>query len=87
MVTITGDKEVQARALRVERFLRCVCGDDEFPWFVSDEATIHDICTLDDREIASRLLSAYGVAVEDEDLRRPIWVLVDRLEKLRTPPP
>lgn len=81
-VKLAGDTEIQARASRVEQLLRHVCDDEEFPWFVSDEATIYDVSTLSDGEIASRLESAYRVPIDPASLRLPIWKLLDKLETL-----
>lgn len=51
----------------------------QFPWFVSDEATLFDVCTLSEVEIRSRLRVAYASAPEKLDLQLPIWRLVDLL--------
>ena len=76
---LEGDAEVQARASKVEEMLRHVCDEDELPWFVSDRATILDVCTLTPEEIVNRLASTYGSKVQVFELRLPIWKLVDRL--------
>ena len=76
---LEGDAEVQARAARVEEMLRHVCDEEEFPWFVSDEATLFDVCTLSPDDIVERLASRYGRKVQLSELRLPIWKLVDRL--------
>jgi len=77
-----GDVEVQARAPKIEEMLRQVCDEDEFPWFVSDQATILDVCTLTPEEIVGRLASVYGSKVQLVELRLPIWKLLDRLTML-----
>jgi hypothetical protein len=77
---LVSDTEVRARASRVKRLLRIVCGKDEFPYFVSDAATVYDVCSLLDSEIVARLVGSYGITLEPADLRLPIWQLVDRLE-------
>jgi hypothetical protein len=77
---LEGDAEVQARAARVEELLRQVCGEDELPYFVSDMATLLDVCTLAPEEIAERLSSRYGKKVQTKDLLVSIWKLVDWLE-------
>ena len=76
---LAGDIEVQSRAAEVERLLQIVCGDEEFPWFVSDEATVFDVCSLSEQEIASALSESYGRPVGLSQLRLPIWKLVDEL--------
>ncbi|RLB45424.1 MAG: hypothetical protein DRJ42_29935 [Deltaproteobacteria bacterium] len=79
MAELSGNTEVQARLARVETLLGHVCDSEEFPWFVSDEATLYDVCTLAKPEILARLSHAYGKAPQDIDLQLPIWKLVDRL--------
>ena len=71
--------EVRARSARVEEILRHVCGEEEFPLFISDEATLFDVCTLTPEEIVERLAAHYGRRVQLTELRLPIWKLVDRL--------
>jgi hypothetical protein len=80
---LEGDSEVQARAGRVEAMLRHVCDEEEFPYFVSDEATLFDVCTLTPEEIVERLASHYERKVHPKELRLPIWQLVDWLDLLR----
>ncbi len=76
---LEGDTHVQARMAQVEEMLRRVCDEDEFPWFVSDEATLFDVSTLTPEEIVDRLELHYGRRVQLTELRLPIWKLVDRL--------
>jgi len=76
---LEGDAEVRARVDRVEEMLRHVCGEEEFSCFVSDEATLFDVCTLGPEEIVDRLASRYGRKVQLSELHLPIWKLVDRL--------
>jgi hypothetical protein len=82
MKMFEGDAEVRARATGVEEMLRRVCGDGEYPWFVSDQATILDVCTLTPDEIVDRLASSYGSRVQPFELCLPIWKLLDRLTNL-----
>jgi hypothetical protein len=70
--------EVRARSARVEEILRHVCGEEEFPLFISDEATLFDVW-LTPEEIVERLATHYGRRVQLTELRLPIWKLVDRL--------
>ncbi|RME52954.1 MAG: hypothetical protein D6790_18205 [Caldilineae bacterium] len=77
---LEGDAEVQARVKRVEKMLRHVCDEDEFPYFVSDAATLFDVCTLTPEEIAERLARHYSRKIGLTELRLPIWRLVDLLD-------
>lgn len=76
-VRLAGDAEVMARLPRVEALLRHVCDDEEFPYFVSDEATVYDVCTESAAEIRRRLRAQYPAAPDELDLDLPIWQLVD----------
>jgi len=77
---LVGDKEVRARAPRVDRLLRIVCSEEELPYFVSDAATVYDVSSLLEREILAKLVGAYGTPLDPTDLRQPIWKLIDRLD-------
>jgi hypothetical protein len=77
--TLAGDLEVRARLQPITRLLERVCGDEEFPFFVSDRASVRDVCSLDDAELLSRIAALYSVPVEEADLHLPIWKLVDVL--------
>jgi hypothetical protein len=79
---LEGDAEVRARAAQVEEMLRHVCDADELPWFVSDRATLFDVCTLSQDEIVERLAVHYGRRVQPSELRLPIWKLVDWLQAM-----
>ena len=57
---------------------------DEEPLFVSDEATIWDVSmspTAD--ELVKRCSSFYGTHVTAEDLRQPLWQLIEQLHQSR----
>jgi hypothetical protein len=79
---LEGDVEVRARATQVEEMLRHICDEEEIPYFVSDEATLFDVCSLTPEEIAERLAAHYGRRVQITELRLPIWRLVDRLRAM-----
>jgi hypothetical protein len=76
---LQGDLRVQERASEVEALLNLVCGSEEFPFFVSDEATLLDVCSLDPEEIVARLTSRYGRTVQRDELLLPIWQLVAKM--------
>jgi hypothetical protein len=76
---LAGDVHVQARLAKIEEVLRHVCGD-EFPLFVSDEATVLDVCSLSSEQIVARIESRYGPKLGVSDLHLPIWQLIDQLE-------
>ncbi|MDP9036444.1 MAG: hypothetical protein M3O50_16710 [Myxococcota bacterium] len=70
---------MRARLARTEKLLRIICGDEEFPYFVSDARTVYDVCSLSEGEILGNLIHAYHVVLDPADLREPIWKLVDRV--------
>lgn len=76
---LAGDTEVRARVLKVEEMLRQICEPEEFPLFVSDEATVLDVCTLPLEDITERLGVHYGRRVSIGELQLPIWRLAERL--------
>lgn len=76
---LAGDKNVLLHLEEVERLLRVVCDDDEFPWFVSDEATLFDVSSASDAELPERLAAALGHAVTTDDLKLPLWQLATRM--------
>jgi len=78
--TLAPDGEIQARASRIEALLRAVCDDDERPWFVSNDASLYDVCSLETDEIVRRVKTHYGTTLQASDVGLPIWQLVDRLE-------
>lgn len=79
LMEFSGDTKVAARREQVEAVLRQVCDADEFPWYVSDEATLLDVCSLTAEQIRVRLAHAYGQAALGADLTSPIWALADYL--------
>ena len=76
-----GEAKVQRYKVVVERLLRAVCGADEFPWFVSDEATVFDVCTATEEELLNRLALVFGARVSAEELKLPIWHLACKLDE------
>ncbi len=81
---LSGDTQVRARAHQIEKLLRTVCGDEEFPWFISDDATLLDVCTLSPEDLLMLLERHYGQKLQAPDLRLPIWRLIDSIEHQET---
>jgi hypothetical protein len=79
-VHLAGDAEVQARSKQILDLLREVCDEGELPYFVSDEASVLDVCSLAPDEILRRLENRYRRLLASADLQLPIWKLVDRLD-------
>ena len=81
---LASNKNIQRHFADVERLLEVVCGEDEFPWFVSDETTVFDVSTATDSEIRTRLVEAFGQTVTVDDLKLPLWLLALRIVPRKT---
>lgn len=75
---LSGDENVQRCKRAVERVLNAVCEPDEFPWFVSDEATVFDVSMLGEGEILSKLMARFGVPLQLNELKLPLWRLAEK---------
>jgi hypothetical protein len=73
--------EVGRRASMIDELLELVCGPDERPWFISDEASIMDVCSKSPDEIVCQLRLRYERSVAPEHLLLPLWRLVDMLHE------
>ena len=73
------DEETQRHWPAVERLVQAVCAGEEFPVFISDDASFFDLCSSDENDIVQRL-SAAGIVVDRNDLRLPVWKIAARLE-------
>lgn len=71
--------QIGRRANELRHFLAHLSDDDDRPWFVSDEATVHDIYLGNEVDLVARCQEVYGVTVTAEDFRKPVWQLLDRL--------
>jgi hypothetical protein len=60
---------------------------DEEPVFISDEATIWDVSTVDSEELTKRCLGHYGTSVSTDDFKQPLWKLISQLDERRSHPP
>lgn len=74
------DCQIKKRIYLVEKFLKAVLDPEEYPSFVSDAACIYDLSTDDDEIILKKISENYSVDLTAEDLKTPIWKLVDLLE-------
>jgi hypothetical protein len=75
------DSEVKKRIYLVEKFLKAVLDPEEYPSFVSDTACIYDLSTDDDEIILKRISENYSVDLSAEDLKTPVWKVVDFIEE------
>lgn len=86
MVEFADDTEMTRREASADEFQRvigCVEGES-WSYFISDEATIYDVWFDDDPdEVVRRVRSHYGYSLKREDFRRPLWQVLDELERSR----
>jgi len=75
-----NDQRVHQHKTAVERLLRVICAPEELPWFVSDEATVFDVSTATESELLDRITASWGLALNAEDLKLPLWQLALRLD-------
>jgi hypothetical protein len=60
---------------------------DEEPVFISDEAIICHVSTVDSEDLAKRCLEHYGTPVSTDDFKQPSWKLIRQLDERRSHPP
>jgi len=81
---LAGAEEMNRRRRRAEEFLEVAFGPEERPYFVSDEATLHDIYVGDELEVIARCRRHYGVMLRSEQFALPVWKILDILESGRS---
>jgi hypothetical protein len=74
-----GAKQIEERREEAEFFIKAIIDPDEYPYFVSDAASVYDISSLSGEELRLRVERAYGIRITEEDLAIPVWQLLDRL--------
>lgn len=72
-------RQIEERSEEMECFIKAVIDPGEYPYFVSDAASIYDISSLSSEELRLRVERAYEVRIAEEDLAIPIWQLLDRI--------
>lgn len=79
-VHFADSSEIMKRKAAFDRFVDKLFEPELRPWFVSDEATIFEISGDTVEEIISKIKSTYGIELTHEQLRTPLWRLLDLLE-------
>jgi hypothetical protein len=69
--------QMDARADIAREFFSAVLDDDEHPYFVSDQATLYDIFSGDERDLCRRCLLRLGFELREAHFRMPLWELLD----------
>ena len=75
----SSDTEIQKRGKLVQEFLEKIISIEERPLFVSDDATIFDICTDDERSLIASIANSYEVHLSSQQLQLKVWQLIDIL--------
>ena len=73
------NNEIHKRAKLVQDFLEKIIHPEERPLFVSDDATVFDICSDDEHSLITKVADKYGVRLSNQQLQLKIWQLVDLL--------
>lgn len=81
-VTYAPTVEIERRSREVQLLMNVVEPDPEYQaFFLSDEASILDICGADQALIERRLEAYFGVPFPCP-LNAPLWQVVDRLKQM-----
>jgi hypothetical protein len=76
-------KTVEVQAL-IDELIGAVVPLDERPIVITDSATIFDVTTLDEAEVAQRCEARYGRRPTSTELGYPIWRLAQVLGRADT---
>ena len=77
---LTENTEIQKRLKLVNKFVEMILDEGEIPLFISDEASLYDITAEDGEGLINKIRNSYGASVNLDDLRLPLWQLIDILE-------
>ncbi len=75
-----SNSEIKKRKEVVQKFVDSLIDLEEKPLFISDEATIFDICSDDSSTLLLRIFNSYGIQIQEEQLTLKIWELIDVLQ-------
>ncbi|HZD07428.1 MAG TPA: hypothetical protein VE176_04225 [Candidatus Limnocylindrales bacterium] len=78
----SSDEEMQKASREAQEFFALILHDEQ-PLFVSDEATIWDVSTSTSDEILARCSKYYSKNLSVEDLKQPLWKLLQKLNEGR----
>ena len=78
----SSDVEMQRVSREAQEFFDKVLFDEE-PVFVSDEATIWDVSMSTADDLLERCSKYYGKSLSVEDLKQPLWKLLQQLNEGR----
>jgi hypothetical protein len=76
------DAEMRRRVVAANEFFHVIglVEGEDWPYFVSDEATIYEVWMGTDKDnVVEQVRARYGVTLRPEDFRRPLWQVLDGL--------
>ena len=76
-----GSKKIEERRDEVETFITNILDKEEYPYFISDMASVCDISSLSIQEIIVRIATSYHVSVTEKDVCEPLWHLLEIIRK------
>lgn len=79
-VRFADSVEIERRSAALERFVNKYFAIDLQPFFVSDQANMLDISDDDIPDIIAKIRRIYGIELDEEQIRLPVWKLLDVLE-------
>ena len=77
--SMADDTEISKRLDLYNEFLRVTIDEEEYPFFVSDEACIYDITTTENAVIIKNCKEHYNVELRAEHFLMPLWRVLDIL--------
>ncbi len=70
---------IRKRERELVEFIERMFGEEDRPYFVSDEACLYDFYAGDDVELSERCERWYGKKLTQSEFRLPVWRLLDML--------
>ncbi len=81
--TLAPSVEMDKRHPEAQELWAVAFDPEEQPCFVSDEATLGGLSLEDETELRQKIEHHYGVSVNAEHLRVPVWQFLDYLSANR----
>ncbi len=81
LLNMVDDAEMTQRKVEAGKFYKFVLVNDEIPFLVTDDSTLHDIFFGDKNRLINQVKLNYGVTLDDAHFQLPFWQLLDILEK------
>ncbi len=79
--TLFANDLLQRRQIQLNELILAVVDPEEYPFYMSDQATLYDVSTDDEQEIKTRFEHHYRIPYLSEYGVIPIWKLLDRIQQ------